>query len=91
MKGGEFMAGLAKHVPYVENTQMVEALAVREGLKFGIEMSFKEVFIEGNAEWFQDCFAKKLAVGSDLEPVFEDCIRVARIGKVKDFCAVKVV
>ncbi|KAK9283735.1 hypothetical protein L1049_011985 [Liquidambar formosana] len=44
MKGGEFMAGLAKHIPYVENTQMVEALAVREGLKFGIEMSFKEAF-----------------------------------------------
>ena len=41
---------LAKHVPYVENTQMVEALVVCERLKFGIEMSFKEVFNEGNAK-----------------------------------------
>ncbi|KAK9288149.1 hypothetical protein L1049_016597 [Liquidambar formosana] len=78
---GESMAGLAKRYPHLASAEMVEAMAIREGLNFCMD-------IEGDAQAVVKAVKSYGGRGFEIEVLICDIISLAQSVKVFNFFVV---
>ncbi|KAK9282325.1 hypothetical protein L1049_005239 [Liquidambar formosana] len=83
---GLFIAGMAKKLKYVRSVQMVEALAMREGIRFSTEMSIKGLLVEGDAKGVIECMIRRKEMVEEIAIICGDTQLLADEAKVEAFC-----
>ncbi|KAK9281023.1 hypothetical protein L1049_003915 [Liquidambar formosana] len=82
---GMFIAGMAKKFQYMGSAQMVEALALREGLQFALDISIKGLVVETDAKGLIDGLKNRRNMSVEVETVSEDIKHLARGARCEEF------
>ncbi|KAK9287689.1 hypothetical protein L1049_016127 [Liquidambar formosana] len=65
---------------------MVEALAMREGIRFAIEMGIKGLMVEGDAKRVIKCMTGRKEMVEEIAIICDDTLLLVDEAKVVDFC-----
>ncbi|KAK9280390.1 hypothetical protein L1049_014079 [Liquidambar formosana] len=76
---------MAKKFQYMGSAQIVEAIALREGLQFALDTSIKGLVVETNAKGAIDGLKKSKSMSIEVEIVSKDIKQLARKACCEEF------
>ncbi|KAK9279176.1 hypothetical protein L1049_012854 [Liquidambar formosana] len=85
---GIFIAGMAKKIPFMRSAQMVETIALREGLQFALDMGIRGLMVESDAKGIIDCLNRRRIM---LEKIVILCDDIWLLGQAAQVIAYRYV
>ncbi|KAK9288986.1 hypothetical protein L1049_017457 [Liquidambar formosana] len=82
---GLFIVGIAKRFQHMSSAQMVEATALREGIRFVLDNNFKRLVVETDAKSIRAGLKTRGNIPAEVEILCDYIKQLAREAQVADF------